>query len=210
MFRTVSFQKLLLGQRKVSVCGHQTRLEARPARARSDIRLSCIQPSHDVTSRRLFLTRVISSIFLTSTLVPREVNAVPSRTILDEERELSEKVKKEEEVTRKEALRAAFDAVQKARGQLDDLQVLIEEENWGGVRQFTRLFNDSVEREGMESIASKLTEKPNRKAAFDVARSLTSTLIQIDRCAMRKDKAEAMRCLDEAREKVSRFDSFKP
>ncbi|CDF38995.1 unnamed protein product [Chondrus crispus] len=141
---------------------------------------------------------------------PSPVRAVPPRTIFDEEREMNERAKKEFENARNDALRAGFEAVHKAREQLDDLQALIEDENWGGVRQFTRLFNNSVEREGMEAIASKLPEKSDRMAALEVARGMTSSLIQIDRCALQKDRTKAILGVDEVRKAISRFESFKP
>lgn len=135
---------------------------------------------------------------------------IPRRTLFDEERELNEKARNVKAEERLAAIRTAFDAVEKAAKQLDDLQSLVEEGDWGGVRQFVRLFNNSVEREGMEELSSKLTEKADRKAALAVSRELTNKLKSIDRCAQQKDTSNALLLVDEARGILAGFQSFKP
>lgn len=108
------------------------------------------------------------------------------------------------------ALRAGFDAVEKASAQLDDLQKLIEEEDWNSVRQFSRLYNNSVEREGMEVVARKLQDKITRKEALAVCRQVTESLKSVDGFAGKRNKDNALASLQKARDTVASFQKFKP
>lgn len=184
-----------------------------PAREPSPISRKCYaRTGHDnqEVSRREFVVLTIASVVVVTQSSSSLAQVSPRRTIFDEERELNEKAQREAEEARIGALRATFDAVQKASVQLDDLQSFVEEENWDRVRQFTRLFNNSVEREGMEAVAKKLASKTDRKAALAMAKELTDALIQIDRCAREKDREHALVHVQEARDVISSFQSFKP
>lgn len=161
-------------------------------------------------SRRYALIVAFGTGLSALTPASRSRAQTPMRTVFDEERELNEKARKEAEETRLAALRAGFDAVQKAIAQLDDLQSLIEEGDWDGVRQFSRLFNDAVEREGMEAVARKLRKKEGRKDALAVSKQVTKALIELDRCAREKNRDDALVYLQQARNNVLKFDSFKP
>lgn len=171
---------------------------------------ACTGRDNQGISRRAFAVLTVASVVALSQSSSSLAQGSPRRTIFDEERELNEKARKEAEEGRIGALRAAFDAVQKASEQLGDLQSFVEEENWDRVRQFTRLFNNSVEREGMEAIAKKLGSKTDRKAALAVGKELTDALIQVDRCAREKDRDHALVHVQEARDIISKFQSFKP
>lgn len=197
-------RNLLRGYRDIQATEH-----ARKPRMKSRICYACTSFDHQDLPRRRFFALTISAV-LAAAAAPSPSQATPRRTIFDEERELNEKAKKAAEEAQLGALRSAFEAVQKASEQLGDLQSFVEEENWDGVRQFTRLFNNSVEREGIEAIAKKLPNKDDRKAAVAVGKNLTSTLILIDRCAQQKDKTNGLLHVDEARAIVSSFQSFKP
>lgn len=161
-------------------------------------------------SRRTTLAIIFGSGFsVLASPSPSHAQA-PVRTLFDEEREMSEKTRREAEDNRIGALRAGFEAVQKALGQLDDLQVLVQDGKWGEVRGFARLFNDAVEREGMEAVAKNLRKKEGRKEALAISRQVTGSLVELDRCAREENKEGALMYLQQARSNVLKFDSFKP
>lgn len=108
-----------------------------------------------------------------------------------------------------EALRAAFDAVEKASKQLDEVEEFLNEKDWNGIHGFTRLFNNAVEREGMEPIARRLGKK-EKAESLQVCSQLTQALKEMDRNATREDEEGILRNLQSARDIIASFQKFKP
>ncbi|PXF45920.1 hypothetical protein BWQ96_04355 [Gracilariopsis chorda] len=163
-------------------------------------------------SRRRFLLLSTMTV-ATSTLQAcgcRAQGNAPTRTIFDEERELYEERKKEAEEAQREALRAAFDAVQKASEQLDDVSKFVDEKDWKGVRRFSRLFNNSVVREGMEEIARKLPDKRNREEALSLCSGAKARLVQIDRAAGSEDGSRIIEQVQQLRTVIGSFNQLRP
>lgn len=148
-----------------------------------------------------------------SALQTRECRAqgkAPTRTLFDEERELYEKRRKEAEEGRREAVRAAFDAVVKASEQLDDVSRFVDEGDWKGVRRFSRLFNNSVVREGMEEIARKLADKGDREQALALCSAAKGRLVQIDRLAGDEDGGRIAEQVQQLRTVIGSFERLRP
>lgn len=159
-------------------------------------------------SRRTLISLAVTSL----AAVPTSTSALssPRRTVLDEERELNEKMLKQAEEYRIGALKAAFVAIEKASLQLGDLRQFADEQDWDGVRSFSRHFNDAVERNGMEPIAKKLRDKTDRKAALAVCKQVTEALKQVDRAAKLKDREGVIVHVQETRDIIAKFQMFRP
>lgn len=157
--------------------------------------------------RRVFLFTLASSAGFPS---HSTAQSPPRRTIFDEEKELNEKIQNEAEEARLSALRAGFEAVEKAAVQLDDLEQYASEQDWDGVRRFSRYFNNAVEREGMEPLANKLRDKQQRKAALNVSKQVTEALKLVDAAARMRDRDAALIHVQEARDIISKFQQYKP
>lgn len=171
---------------------------------------------HDITismssmpCRRQFIAlsgAVLGGVFIAAERAGADV----PKTILDEEFELFNQRKKEAEEARTNALRASFDAVGKASEQLNELESMIDEGDWNGVRRFTRLFNNAVEREGMESISRKLESKEDREEGLKISKRTTDLLRKIDKSGKKKDQVEAHEGVAQVRTVLEEFLKLKP
>lgn len=134
----------------------------------------------------------------------------PRRTVFDEERDRNNEMLRAAQRKKDEALRAAFDAIDKALSQLDDVKKFVEDDDWDGIRKFTRLFNDAVEREGMEKTARKLANRDIRKEALNICKNVTEQLRQIDRNAAKHDANAVSAGVDKVKDLIGGFRKFRP
>lgn len=153
---------------------------------------------------------MLTTALITTTTPLHALSDTPTRTIFDEERELFEKRQTEAAEARVSALRAAFEAVEKSEAQLDDVPKFVSDKDWNGVRKFSRLFNNSVEREGMEGIAKKLDLKEVRKDALALCKQVSKELQQLDRLAGREEGDAVLKQAEHVKELVASFQRFKP
>lgn len=134
----------------------------------------------------------------------------PRRTVFDEERDRNNELLRAVQKKKDAALRAAFDAIDKAQDQLDDVKKFVDDGDWNGLRKFTRLFNDAVEREGMEKTARKLSNPDSRKEALNVCKSVTNQLRQMDRDAARQNADAVFIGVDRVKDLIGNFRKFRP
>lgn len=114
-------------------------------------------------------------------------------------------------VQRVAALRAAFDAIQKARSKLSDVSVLLDAEDWRGeVSAFTLFFNDSVAREGMLKTARRLEDASVRKQALAQAKLVTARLQSVELSGRKGDRQAVIDGFAEVDALVAAFDGFRP
>lgn len=163
-------------------------------------------------SRRQFTTIALCSLLAVSTSPrpTRSNGSSPRRTVFDEERERNEEMLRAIQQRKTAELRAAFDAVEKAQAQLDDVQKFLDDGDWDGLKRFTRLFNDAVEREGMEKTAGKLQDRKTRKEAIALSKSVTNKLREVDRYANNRDGDAVAAGIKDVRNLVSDFQKFRP
>lgn len=160
-------------------------------------------------SRRFFAFRMIPIYFI-ATRRPAANAAAPRRTILDEEKERRGQLIRKDEEDRTKALIAAFEAVNKACEQLGDVEAFVKDNDWKAIRRFSRLFNNSVEREGMEPLTRQLTTKSQRKDSFELCQKLTESLKEMDQSAKREDGEAVLAALGNSRQIIAAFQEFKP
>lgn len=133
-----------------------------------------------------------------------------ARSILDEEIERRAVQDQKEAALTLGAMRAAFEALERAMKQLDDLERFVRDDDWDGVRKFARLFNNAVVREGMEPTAKRLEGPEQRKKGLGLAKSVTDSLIALDKDARAKKRESALMQLQAARDTMLRFQELKP
>lgn len=182
-------------------------VELSPRSAQNSRIVFCALQNSQISRRGFISLAVMSLATIPSYTLAR---GPPQKTILDEEKELNEKMSREAEEKRKDGLRAGFEAVEKASFQLDDLRQFAEEQNWDGVRSFSRYFNNAVERKGMEPIAKKLRDKKDREGALAICKQVTEALKQVDHAAMSKDRQGALAHVHETQSIIAKFQTFKP
>lgn len=139
-----------------------------------------------------------------------ETEIPPRRTVFDEERMRNEEMLQVVKEKRNASLRAAFDAVEKAKSQLEDIDNFVKDSDWPGIRNFIRLFNDAVVREGMEKTAKRLDDRNLRAQALTLSKSVTDELRAIDRDSKQSDGVAIAIHVDRARNMISDFQKFRP
>jgi hypothetical protein len=167
-------------------------------------------------TRRAFLVGGVlgaAAVASAASTAPRLAEAAPARTILDEERERTARLQAEAAEERRVALRRGFDAVDKARLQLDELDAMLDEAGdapgrWEEVKTAARRYNNDVNREGMGPIAKGLTFDKER--ALKLCVGLRDELVALNRLARKRDSVGSHAAIDRARSVMTEFGTLRP
>lgn len=161
------------------------------------------------TSRRGLLTIGGFSLLAVLNIDTVFAQSTGPRTVFDEERELYLEQEKKIKESQLQLVRAGFDAVEKASAQLNDIQTFLDNSEWASIQTFTRLYNDSVERELMEKVAKKLP-KETKEQGIKLCKDVTRSLMEIDRLARTQDITGVLKYTEQTRQVMTEFLKLRP